>query len=416
MKPLLSILICSLEARAEMLQRMLNQLNDQIGAGNHEDAIEVITSIDNGELAIGAKRNILMGRARGKYVCYVDDDDTLSDRYCDLLVDACSRDPDCVGLVGEISIRAARRPHTKRFEMSLRHKQYRTGKRGYERTPNHLCPIRRSIAVKFPFDDINQGEDGAYAHAIASKKVLKTEVFVDEPIYFYKPSGQGAKRRDADRSAENVSIPFVKTWNAEGKPEPMSDALKHEAVLYYRKKSGANYLVETGTYHGGTSFRMTKFFSHVHTIEASPLLHEKLKPPHNQWPPNITCHLGRSYELLGEIVPKLDGARVFWLDAHGAQWGKEAVPQPKRSPRPKQGTMPTGPGVIDVPACSLLNELEVLYPLLHPGDAVLIDDANIFGTYGWPPICDIYAHVDEAGYRIRREALIMVFEVPKERS
>jgi hypothetical protein len=56
----LSILICSLSSRADKLQRLMTDLQPQVN-----DSVEVLIKTDNGEIAIGAKRNLLLEEATG---------------------------------------------------------------------------------------------------------------------------------------------------------------------------------------------------------------------------------------------------------------------------------------------------------------------------------------------------------------
>ena len=51
-----------------------------------ENEVEIITHEDNRELAIGEKRNILLDKAKGKMISFVDDDDDLSGDYFQLIV------------------------------------------------------------------------------------------------------------------------------------------------------------------------------------------------------------------------------------------------------------------------------------------------------------------------------------------
>jgi predicted O-methyltransferase YrrM len=74
--------------------------------------------------------------------------------------------------------------------------------------------------------------------------------------------------------------------------------------------------VETGTFLGSTTRFLSTYFNNVHTIEVSePILkNAKLLL---QYRSNIQCHLGSSEKVLKEILPSLQGQRLFfYLDAH----------------------------------------------------------------------------------------------------
>lgn len=178
----LSVLICSLESRKVARTALLASLDKQrkgVGVG-----VEILTSVDGGQAPIGHKRNVLLGAATGEYACFVDDDDTVAPNYLQLLTDACCSNLDCVGIVGEILWQGKKR----RFTHSIRHDKYHATTDEFFRPPNHLNPIRTSIAKAYKFPELDFGEDFDWAMQLVKAKALKTEQFVDQPLYFYWPS------------------------------------------------------------------------------------------------------------------------------------------------------------------------------------------------------------------------------------
>lgn len=175
----LSILICSLESRVDLLGELMTTLSPQL-----TDDVELLIDADNGEIPIGAKRNCLLNNARGDHVCFVDDDDQIAANYVALILEALATGPDCVGF--KLAYYVNHRPkgvaiHSLRYE---RYGQQRTpGGMLYERTPNHLNPIRREIALSVGFPELNHGEDSDFAQRV--RPLLETEVFVDEVLYHY---------------------------------------------------------------------------------------------------------------------------------------------------------------------------------------------------------------------------------------
>lgn len=191
---LLSIMICSLRSRQESLDLLTNNLRAQVEGVGAESSVEILVNQDDGELLIGTKRNLLMQRASGEYVCFVDDDDDVSDDYVRKVMRAVlSERPDCAGIEGRILLRGVW--HT--FYHSVQYKLYLSNKRArkFFRPPNHLNPVRRDIARRFPFTDKDSGEDSDYAMSMQKAGALKTEVYIGGPIYFYTPRGEGKKTR-----------------------------------------------------------------------------------------------------------------------------------------------------------------------------------------------------------------------------
>ena len=163
----LSILVCSLESRADKLDRLMGALTPQLTT-----EVEVLTHVDAGEASIGKKRNELMEAALGDYVTYVDDDDMVSEDYVEKIL---------TGIIYFANGRSAI------FDHSIEHEEWKTGPDGiYYRTPNHLNAIKRSIASKVVFEDLNFGEDKRFSDKV--KPFLRTEVRIPGEIYYYYPS------------------------------------------------------------------------------------------------------------------------------------------------------------------------------------------------------------------------------------
>lgn len=210
-RPLLSILVASITSREAYLDRLITSLAGQCGRVFYEEAevrragdmieisyeskLEIIACIDegyqHGGRSIGQKRNDLLHRATGEYVCFIDDDDMVSETYVpQIWGNLITAKPECIGFrvsrfsdsqyIGEAvhSIackawgHASRLSHPQNPNLVL-----------YLRTPNHLNPVRREIALLGEFPDQNWGEDQEYAKKIMPH--LKIEVFIDDELYRY---------------------------------------------------------------------------------------------------------------------------------------------------------------------------------------------------------------------------------------
>lgn len=179
-QPTLSILILSIETRAKLYARLMAILKPQI-----TDAVEVLDHVDNGERPIGQKRNELMEASTGRYVCFVDDDDLITDDYVARILEAAKLEPDAIGF-------RLRRLVDKKYDAdaihSIRNDRWETitrdGKRVYLRTPNHLNPVRREIAIRHRFPETNHGEDKDYSERIRPE--IRSEAFIDRVLYTYE--------------------------------------------------------------------------------------------------------------------------------------------------------------------------------------------------------------------------------------
>ena len=179
---LLTIGILSLPHRKEYLDRLLDKLN-QIGSP-HVNKVKVIIEVDNGEKSVGEKRNSVLSKATGKYVCFIDDDDMVHDNYLNYIVQALEQHPevDTIGFKGLYH-------HNGTPQFVFDHSSRNGGnfqKDGVQyRNVNHLNPVRTSIAREIGFPEKNFGEDSDYSDILAASGKIKGEVYINDILYHY---------------------------------------------------------------------------------------------------------------------------------------------------------------------------------------------------------------------------------------
>ena len=172
----LSILICSIVGRETLLRRLLASLDSQTS-----DDVEILVETDDRKITTGAKRNVLLKRAAGDYVAFVDDDDTVSDDYVPKILSALTSSPDCCSLEGSIHFK--RRNETKKFVHSISYDDWFEKDGIYYRCPNHLNTVKREIALQVMFPDVRVGEDKRYS--LALRPLLDVEECIGGVIYYY---------------------------------------------------------------------------------------------------------------------------------------------------------------------------------------------------------------------------------------
>ena len=186
----ISILIPTLPARRDNFAMLLHHLQDQIRNNKAEHRVEILfDATPQGKITIGEKRQRLIERARMDYVVFIDDDDWVSHDYIESVLHGIKSNPDCIGIVGWYYVDGT-------YQKPFRHSIYcgvdNTGNpyfetsEEYKRCPNHLNPIKRSIANKFHFQLSNFGEDTDFAMQMYNAKVLQTEWTIDRVLYFYR--------------------------------------------------------------------------------------------------------------------------------------------------------------------------------------------------------------------------------------
>lgn len=158
-------------------------------------------------------------------------------------------------------------------------------------------------------------------------------------------------------------------------------------VLFLKEKAGAGHFVETGTFKGDTAAWAGGHFARVFTVELSADYHaaavkrfagsESVKPLK-----------GNSAQVLAELMGRIEGPGIFWLDAHWSGLdtsGREAE-------------------------CPLIEEVALINasPAEH---VVMVDDARLFcapppaphRAEDWP---DLLATVQVLSDRGRRHVIL----------
>jgi glycosyltransferase involved in cell wall biosynthesis len=180
----LSLLICTIPWRKEMLKRLLNQIADYSKDYFNDNELELIID-DSINVSIGFKRNRLLDISNGKYIAFIDDDDSITESYFKEIRKGIDNDVDCCSLRGIITWNGG---NPELFEHSIKYTAWNTttNQIKYERFPNHLNCIKSEIAKQVYFPELNHGEDKDWSYKLRDTGLVKTEHFIDEIIYNYQ--------------------------------------------------------------------------------------------------------------------------------------------------------------------------------------------------------------------------------------
>lgn len=139
---------------------------------------------------------------------------------------------------------------------------------------------------------------------------------------------------------------------------PASASLEEKQALISRiaREHGLQVFVETGTFHGDMIHTQREHFHKLISIELSEALFQACCQRF-AGDSKVQLHQGDSGIKLGEVAGSLNQPALFWLDAHYSR-GDTA-----------------GAGT-DAP---ILRELSGIAPRNQRKDAILIDDARLFG-------------------------------------
>jgi glycosyltransferase involved in cell wall biosynthesis len=144
----------------------------------------------DGGLSIGAKRQTLLDRSNGQYVCFLDDDDEVSPNYVESLLRMTFEEKDVC------SFRCiAKLPNNwALIDMGLYNSNQQINPDTItRRLPWHICPVRSDYAKLHKFNDnSNYGEDWEWFSKVVDR--CNTEAHTDKILFSYN---QG-KHSEAD--------------------------------------------------------------------------------------------------------------------------------------------------------------------------------------------------------------------------
>jgi len=211
-KKICSIGILSTYDRVHYLLRLLTRIREVI-TPEMAKQFHIIVNMSFKNISVGAKRNAIVNYSNSEYLCFVDDDDMISENYFSLLSKAFQEKPDAVGLLGviyyindkenklnrtvpfihcnQIAAPFLSGDKTGEFVDCALHKNIKDINPKLQNTwahcsiITHLCPIRTNIIKEFIFDDKFFNEDLPWARKIYDSGLIKKEVLVSDFVYHY---------------------------------------------------------------------------------------------------------------------------------------------------------------------------------------------------------------------------------------
>lgn len=202
---ILSILIPTIPERGEMFTKLFNELHRQLeymktfhpSLGDIEIVVDSSKRFLDGGLSIGKKREALVKRAQGKYLCFLDDDESIAPNYLETLVRLCNEDKDVCTFRNITKLDS----YWCIVDMSLKHEDNYPARPSQIvlRKPWHICPVRSLFAKMHDFEDISYGEDYAWMEKVLSH--CETEAKTDAIIHQYNHS---SKISEADKIKNHV--------------------------------------------------------------------------------------------------------------------------------------------------------------------------------------------------------------------
>lgn len=185
---MLTVCIPSIPERLPSLSRLLDILERQ----SHPQ-LEVLVMLDNKRRVLGYKRNNLMDQAQGKFLCHLDDDDTVSEDFVAQLLPECAHDVDLIAYDADCSLNGAPafRVNTRLGAVNEQPKHLPGGRySNIARTPWTWCLWRTTLAreCRYPLH-YDAAEDAFFLNQILPR--VQTHRKVDHVCYhhFYSATG-----------------------------------------------------------------------------------------------------------------------------------------------------------------------------------------------------------------------------------
>ncbi len=198
----LSVLVCTVHTRRntfgpKITEQVYTQFEDL--PPDYQDRLEIIILSDNKQMMLGHKRNVMVDMAQGRYVQFVDDDDRIADDMFKTVLDAIRTDADVITFLASVSLNGG---EPKLCHYSKDFKRDVNTADEYQRLPNHICAVKRELAQRSSFPNVPHGEDSAYSKLL--RPLLKTETFIDRPLYFYDYSDATSETQPPRRAALRI--------------------------------------------------------------------------------------------------------------------------------------------------------------------------------------------------------------------
>lgn len=189
---ILSILVPTIPSRFKIFDDLMFKIavqcydleRDHPVLGNVERLWDDSEPFLNGGLSIGKKRQSLVKRATGKFLCFLDDDEDFSPNYVETILRLCQLDKD----VCTFRSIAKLDNYWTIIDMRLSYPENEEANPDYivHRRPWHINAIRSDIAKQYTFPDTNYSEDSDWMTNVLFD--CKTEAHTDAVIHQYNYS------------------------------------------------------------------------------------------------------------------------------------------------------------------------------------------------------------------------------------
>jgi hypothetical protein len=178
----ISVLICTMPTREDQFKKLHAKL--QVLASEVPSLKIEICSNAQMDINVGEKRDKLINQAKGKYSCFIDDDDDITDNYFKQYETMLSNGTnyDCFSLIGNYFKNGS---FDRPFFHSIDHTSWYEDSNGFYRYVNHLNLIKTCISRFVGFKSAVHGEDKDFSMRLLDTGKIKIEGRINVCIYNY---------------------------------------------------------------------------------------------------------------------------------------------------------------------------------------------------------------------------------------
>lgn len=177
----LSILICTIRERAAFFNALHTKITEAAAGYPVEILYDDTPRHNQGGITIGAKRQLLLERAAGEYIAYIDDDDDILPDYFPVIIEAIDKyKTDVICFNHEAWINGRKYI----IDVNGDHQNEQLHDNGpVKRSPGVASVWRREAAIKSFFPDQNVSEDSEWAAGVPVRSFIKVDKVLHKYIY-----------------------------------------------------------------------------------------------------------------------------------------------------------------------------------------------------------------------------------------
>lgn len=175
------ILIPTIPHRHELLCKLLSEINRQWQPG-----LGVVVFRDNLENSLIHKQRALVENSQADYISFLDDDDWIAPNFVSRIMESLSENPDYVGFQVRWTVDGVEQVP---IDHSLRYPGWNdVNPVLLFRDITQLNPMKRELMFLVPWGGEDHGSDRAWAAKMRETGQVRTEVYINSQMYYYRYS------------------------------------------------------------------------------------------------------------------------------------------------------------------------------------------------------------------------------------